>query len=452
MSTKLRVYTRRRFNSNTENNQVNLEHGQSIAPSSQNQEALGHLEWRSAIQEEMNALLKNRTWEIVDLPKEKKTMGCKWVFTIKCKPDGSIERYKVSDDSLELERLKKALIREFEIKDLGPLRYFLSMEFARSKKVSMVSQFMHSPNQGHFDAVYKILRYLKGTPGKGLLYQNRGHLQVDVFTNADWAGSVIDRKSTSLYCTFVGGNLVTWWSKKQSVVARSSAKAEFRVVAHDICEVLWIKQLLEELKVASPLSMKEKLENGLIFMAYVLTVEQVVDILTKGLPKKQFDDLGKFLQKSQKQYSYIASIFDWLWAKIIAAILWPVHMLGKKLIYSKIHSAIGISKAGVSGGGSLPSHVDRFFEAIDIKVQNGYGLTECSPVTAARRPTCNVLGSVGHPIRHTEIKIVDSETDELLPPGSKGIVKVKGPHVMKGYYKEVRSSSAPGLQYCSPSK
>ena len=58
------------------------------------QEALGHLEWRSAVQEEMNALLKNRTSEIVDLPKEKKTMGCKWVFTIKCKLDGSIERCK----------------------------------------------------------------------------------------------------------------------------------------------------------------------------------------------------------------------------------------------------------------------------------------------------------------------------------------------------------------------
>ena len=58
------------------------------------QEALGHSKWRLVVQEEMNALLKNRTWEIVDLPKEKKTMGCKWVFTIKCKPDGSIERYK----------------------------------------------------------------------------------------------------------------------------------------------------------------------------------------------------------------------------------------------------------------------------------------------------------------------------------------------------------------------
>ena len=159
MSTELRVYTRHRFNSNIENNQVNLEHGQLLAPSSQNpgnfpmdstplpisdldiliaiqkgvrnctehliakylssqrllgqykvfisnishlfiartiQEALGNSEWRSAVQEEINALLKNRTWEIVDFPKEKKIVGCKWVFTIKCKPDGSIERYKAS--------------------------------------------------------------------------------------------------------------------------------------------------------------------------------------------------------------------------------------------------------------------------------------------------------------------------------------------------------------------
>ena len=73
----------------------------------------------------------------------------------------------------------------------------------------LVRQFMHSPNQGHFDAVYRILRYLKGTPRKGLLYENRGHLQVDVFTDVDWAGRVIDRRSTSGYCTFAQGNLVT---------------------------------------------------------------------------------------------------------------------------------------------------------------------------------------------------------------------------------------------------
>ncbi|KAF3456654.1 hypothetical protein FNV43_RR01308 [Rhamnella rubrinervis] len=144
---------------------------------------------------------------------------------------------------------------------------------------------------------------------------------------------------------------------------------------------------------------------------------------------------GIYLSKSQEQPSYLISLLDWLWARIMAAILWPLHVLAKKLVYSKIHAAIGISKAGISGGGSLPSHVDKFFEAIGVKIQNGYGLTECSPVTAARRPTCNVLGSVGHPIRHTEFKVVDIETGEVLPPGSKGIVKARGPQVMKGYFK-----------------
>ncbi|XVE81234.1 hypothetical protein DITRI_Ditri15bG0046800 [Diplodiscus trichospermus] len=144
---------------------------------------------------------------------------------------------------------------------------------------------------------------------------------------------------------------------------------------------------------------------------------------------------GQYLTRNQKQPSYLVSMLDCLWARIIAAILWPLHVLAKKLVYEKIHSAIGISKAGISGGGSLPMHVDKFFEAIGVKVQNGYGLTESSPVVAVRRPYCNVLGSVGHPIQHTEFKIVDSETDEILPPGSKGIVKVRGPQVMKGYYK-----------------
>ncbi|KAL4643903.1 hypothetical protein ACB092_02G124900 [Castanea dentata] len=149
---------------------------------------------------------------------------------------------------------------------------------------------------------------------------------------------------------------------------------------------------------------------------------------------------GKCLTRNQKQPSYLISMLDWLWARFIAAILWPVHLLAKKIVYSKIHSSIGISKAGITGGGSLPLHVDKFFEAIGLKVQNGYGLTESSPVVAARKPSCNndllkVLGSVGHPIQHTEFKIVDSETNEVVPPGSKGIVKVRGPQVMKGYYK-----------------
>ncbi|XP_050879372.1 probable acyl-activating enzyme 16, chloroplastic isoform X1 [Lathyrus oleraceus] len=144
---------------------------------------------------------------------------------------------------------------------------------------------------------------------------------------------------------------------------------------------------------------------------------------------------GKCLTKNQKSPSYLYAMLDWLWARTMAAILYPVHMLANKLVYSKIRSAIGISTAAISGGGSLPSHVDKFFEAIGVNLQNGYGLTETSPVIAARRLGCDVIGSVGYPLKHTEFKVVDSETGEVLPPGSKGILKVKGPQLMKGYYK-----------------
>ncbi|GMH20266.1 hypothetical protein Nepgr_022107 [Nepenthes gracilis] len=149
---------------------------------------------------------------------------------------------------------------------------------------------------------------------------------------------------------------------------------------------------------------------------------------------------GKYLTRRKQQHSHLVALLDWLWARTIAAILWPIHALAKSLLYRKIHSSIGISKAGISGGGSLPRHVDNFFEAIGILLQNGYGLTETSPVIAARHPACNVLGSVGPPLPHTEIKIVDTETDVVLPAGSKGIIKVRGPQVMKGYYRNPQAT------------
>ncbi|KAJ6815677.1 putative acyl-activating enzyme 16, chloroplastic [Iris pallida] len=144
---------------------------------------------------------------------------------------------------------------------------------------------------------------------------------------------------------------------------------------------------------------------------------------------------GKFLTAKANKPPFVAVLVDWLLGRIIAAILWPLHNLGVKLVYQKIHSEIGISRAGISGGGSLPMHIDKFFEAIEVKVQNGYGLTETSPVISARRPYCNVLGTVGPPLNETELKVVDIETGTVLPDGSKGIVKIRGPQVMKGYYK-----------------
>ncbi|KAL5540403.1 hypothetical protein UlMin_042426 [Ulmus minor] len=127
--------------------------------------------------------------------------------------------------------------------------------------VCVVSQFMHDPRKPHMDAVECILRYLKSAPGKGLLFAKHNHLKVEGYTDADWAGSADNRRSTSGYFTFVGGNLVTWRSKKQPVVARSSAEAEYRGMAFGICELLWLRNLLIELGVDSQEAMKLYCDN-----------------------------------------------------------------------------------------------------------------------------------------------------------------------------------------------
>ena len=79
--------------------------------------------------------------------------------------------------------------------------------------------------------VERILKYLKGSPGSGIWMKKNETSDIVGYCDTDWAGGIEDRKSTTGYCTSVGGNLVTWKSKKQSVVARSSAEAEYRAMA-----------------------------------------------------------------------------------------------------------------------------------------------------------------------------------------------------------------------------
>ena len=493
-------------------------------------EALSKGEWRDAMKEEMSALEKNKTWEIVERPKGKNIVDCKWVFTLKYKADGSLERYKArlvakgytqtygvdyqetfapvakmntvrillslaahfnwpllqydvknaflhgdlneeiymnippgfrSDISNKVCKLKKALyglkqsprawfgrfakvmkdsgykqsqgdhtlfikhsatgvtallvyvddiivtgndergrhelrqrlVKEFEIKELGRLKYFLGIEVAHSTQgifisqqkyvtdllvetgkigckpistpmdpnhklgeakeepavdkgmyqrligrliylvhtrpdiaysVNVLSQFMHDPREPHLQAAHRVLHYLKGNPGKGILFKrNNNNLAVEAYTDADYAGSLVDRRSTTGYCTFLGGNLVTWRSKKQNVVARSSAESEFRALAQGLCELLWLKIILNDLRVKweTPMKLfcdnksainiahnpiqhdrtkhieidrhfiKEKLEEGLVCMSYVPSESQLADVLTKGLNNSNFHDL-----------------------------------------------------------------------------------------------------------------------------------------------------------------
>jgi long-chain acyl-CoA synthetase len=115
-------------------------------------------------------------------------------------------------------------------------------------------------------------------------------------------------------------------------------------------------------------------------------------------------------------------------------LLTPAYWLGERMIFRKIRSTTGGKlKAAISGGGSFPLYLDDFYETVGITVINGYGLTESSPVVSLRPVSHNVRGTVGLPIPHTELKVVNEEGTEV-PQGSQGVIWVRGPQVMKGYY------------------
>nr|XP_017191703.2 uncharacterized protein LOC108174764 [Malus domestica] len=127
--------------------------------------------------------------------------------------------------------------------------------------VSLASQFMDSPTVDHLNIIMRILRYLKGSIGEGITMHNNQSTVISGYTYADWAGNAIDKKSTTGYCTFIGGNLVTWKSKKQQVIAHSSAKAEYRAMVTTACELIWLKGLLSDLGFSSSTPMSLMCDN-----------------------------------------------------------------------------------------------------------------------------------------------------------------------------------------------
>ena len=113
---------------------------------------------------------------------------------------------------------------------VGKLNYLTVTRPDIAHSVSVVNQSMSSSTVDKWVAVEHILCCLKGVLRRGILYSNHGHDRVECFTDVDWAGSKEDRRSTSGYCVFVSGNLVSWKSKKQGVVSRSSAESEYRAM------------------------------------------------------------------------------------------------------------------------------------------------------------------------------------------------------------------------------
>jgi long-chain acyl-CoA synthetase len=135
------------------------------------------------------------------------------------------------------------------------------------------------------------------------------------------------------------------------------------------------------------------------------------------------------------------STVERLTSGLAALALWPLHQVGKALVYRKVRQATGGEvRQLISGGGSLARHIDSFFEIIGVPLLVGYGLTETAPVLSARRPWSNLRGAAGQPIPFTEIKVVDLETRQEVPQGTQGLVLARGPQIMEGYYRNLEAT------------
>ena len=194
----------------------------------------------------------------------------------------------------------------------------------------------------------RILRYIKGTLGRGVLYENRDHTQIIGYCDADWTGSPADKRSILGYCVFMGGNLISWKSKKQHVVAWSNAETEYRAIALAICELIWLKQLLQELRFGKDGQMKlvcdnqavlhiasnpifhemtkhfevdchfirEKIGSRCMTTSFVNSSDQLADIFTKSLrgPRIQFicNKLGAYDLSSDLFSFFLIQYFSFL--------------------------------------------------------------------------------------------------------------------------------------------
>ncbi|CAN6708851.1 unnamed protein product [Malus baccata var. baccata] len=340
--------------------------------------------------QEFNALQRCGTWSLVPHHPNMNLLPNKWVFKLKRRADGTIERHKARlvangfhqqagvylllliyvDDILitdnsphQISRLIQRLGTLFSMKDLGPFHYFLGVEvkyygtdmhlcqskyaldllsrtkFTEAKPIStpVSSGQKLSAHEGEpydkpevYRSVVGALQYLtitrpdmsyavnQATHNHGLLYKP-GSTKLSAFSDADYAGNPDTRHSTGGFCIYLGSNLISWSSKKQKTVSRSSAEAEYWQLAYTAAELSWLRSLFKDLHLyldspqiwcdnissialaSNPVFhartkhlevdyhyVREQVVRGQLLVNYLCSQDQLADLFTKGLSSSRF--------------------------------------------------------------------------------------------------------------------------------------------------------------------
>ncbi|KAK6146125.1 hypothetical protein DH2020_019994 [Rehmannia glutinosa] len=152
--------------------------------------------------------------------------------------------------------------------------------------VGVCVRFQSVPKESHMTATKRILRYLKGCQEVGLWYPKEGGFKLIGYSDSDYVGCRVDRKSTSRTCQILGNRLVSWFSKKQNSIATSTAEAEYIAVGSYCAQVLWMRQQLRDYEIE---------EKEIPIMCdntkYISTDKQLADIFTKPLCESRFEEL-----------------------------------------------------------------------------------------------------------------------------------------------------------------